>query len=256
MVLLIFLLIFVRSQYLECPQFTCKPASLPFADDTCIYYDNSTYFLRPCSNGYICPPIYTPGNSTCQLSPIPSLLNTSWPGEPCINNSTCAFGYCENEICVGKHWLENCKSSDECDVGLYCKNKKCWPQLPIYTDGCTYDEECENDAGCFVWASESIGTCVKYFTLPRHDMVFNCHDYMSYFCESGTCVGGGGEGKSLCVNKVEARYLGFECDTDSDCPGKNDDWRFYGQCQCSLSHTGKRYCQPFLGDYDGKNYFR
>lgn len=122
--------------------------------------------------------------------------------------------------------------------------------------GCTHDEECVNNAGCYIKPKLAVGVCWEYFTVAKHDWVYDCENYTSKLCESYQCFGSGGNGKSVCVDKVEANYLGFECEENSDCPGDNDDWRFYGDCQCGNNGKAQRYCQPFLGDLDGRNYLK
>lgn len=236
---------------LTCPKYKCKPENLNFEKGTCIYYDNSTYFLETCGRDHYCPAISTPGNSTC--TPKENPTQKSWPGEPCESNSTCAFGYCRNNTCIGKHWLQKCNITDECHVGLFCSKGICWPQFKEDQE-CTQDTDCLNNMKCWRLDSEPTGRCQRYFSFKKRYRIYDCQNYESDLCESGACIAPGGNGKGRCIDKIKPNYLVSSCEENSDCPSKSGDWEFYGNCECGINSEGKRYCKPFLGSEEGTSY--
>lgn len=248
--LIILLLSSVNSQSIQCLKYKCKPKSMIFNANTCIYTTSDTAYVSACKDSDYCPKV-TQGNSTCILKP-PSSDTKNYPGEPCERDSDCIYPNCISKICTGKHWLEKCESSVECHVGLYCNyNKICWVQKEEYSR-CTSDSECKNNMGCNFWTYSDEGECRKYFSLSKKEWVFNCENHVSLLCKSGSCGGPGGKG--VCIDGIKPRYLDPKCKKDEDCKGESYGWQFYSECECGMNEDGYGYCRPYTGDYLGQLY--
>lgn len=235
----------------SCNLYSCKPSTMSFSEGTCVYPSKSSYYLSPCPNSQQCS-VAKSGNSTCN-NPIPPIPQPSYPGESCITSADCEYGQCENKICIGNHWLEPCTSTSQCHVGLYCLDSICWFQRDEYEE-CSQDTDCKNNMGCYIKNINNLGYCVKYYSLPEKDWVYNCNNQRSDFCESGNCAGPGGKG--VCIDGIKPRYLQTTCKKDSDCIGEGFGWEFYSTCECGYNGKGTMYCQPFLGDYLGVEYLK
>jgi hypothetical protein len=221
-----------------------------FKPSTCLYIKSSTAYVSSCEDSEYCPKV-TQGNSTCILKPTPS-EEKGFPGEACSRDRDCLYPNCQKGTCVGKHWLESCEASFECDVGLYCNQEKiCWVQKEEYSR-CSRDSECKNNMACNFWTRADDGECRRYFSLKNKEWVFNCEDHNSLLCHSGNCGGPGGKG--VCIDGIKPRYLDPSCESNEDCPGESYGWQFYSSCDCGLNSKGKGFCRPFLGDYLGKEY--
>lgn len=240
------------SQGLSCPKYECKPSNMIFSKDTCLYSQGSTNYLSSCSAKEYCP-LVTTKNSTCTTSPEPS-DNPLYPGETCSKDLDCLSDDCLNQVCVGKPENSTCEESSECDVGLYCSRDFICEAQKDELDYCHKDTDCKNNMGCYKWDYEKHGQCIKYYSLPRKEFVFDCEDNFSLFCESGNCGGPGGKG--VCIESIKPRYLLYACESDEDCVGESFGWQFYGECECGLNPTGTAYCKPFLGDYIGLQYLK
>ena len=236
-----------------CPKYSCKPKSMKFSQDTCIYYADDQYYLNTCSSPlWYCLPNHSKLNSTCSTPPPDPKPSLAYPGEPCKKDSDCMYPQCTNKVCVGKRWLEPCKENYECDVGLYCDdNDICWVQKGK-DSRCKSDYDCQNNMGCNIFYLDDPGYCNEYYSLKSKQWVFNCQNYESNFCESGNCGGPGGKG--VCIDGIKPRYLDPKCNQDEDCPGESFGWQFFSTCECGYNGDGQKYCKAFLGDYLGKLY--
>lgn len=251
--MLIFYLLFqAHSLDATCPKYSCKPESMIFTPNTCIYSTSDQYYLDPCKTSLPYCKQVSEGNSTCSISPPPPEPTPAYPGEYCNKDSDCLYPQCINNTCIGKHWLEPCKYNYECNVGLYCDSQNvCWLQKDEYSS-CENDYECENNMGCNKWNYEYPGECRRYYTLSNKEWVYNCQNYQSNFCSSGNCGGPGGKG--ICIDGIKPRYLDPQCEEDEDCPGESFGWQYYSTCECGYNGDGKKYCKAFLGDYIGRLY--
>ena len=235
----------------SCSMYSCKPSNMIFSEGTCIYPSGTSYFLSACSNSEVCP-VESVKNSTC-IAPTPTPQQPSWPGEYCISTQDCEYGNCIDKVCIGKHWLESCNSTSECHVGLFCLNSTCWPQREEF-QACQQDTDCKNNMGCYIRRIGRDGYCLTYYSLSQPQWVYNCQGQYSSFCESGNCGGSGVKG--ICIDGIKPKYLQPKCSVNSDCIGESFGWEFYSTCQCGYNSKGTKYCQPFLGDYIGKQYLQ
>lgn len=234
----------------SCPKFQCKPRSMHFDTDTCIYKSHDTNYIHPCSSGQYCNATFTETNSTCVSPPIEEGI--SYPGEHCQTNDTCKFGYCLDSICRGKHWLETCTSTDECNAGLFCRKSTCWPLL-TEAEACISDNECQNHLGCYKRPWEDKGECVPYFIVDSGYRTYDCINYTSRFCKSMTCMSPGGTGKGLCIDPPHSsKHLLDSCEKNSDCYAESKNYEFFSKCRCGLNSESQKYCSPFLGDESGQ----
>jgi hypothetical protein len=233
-----------------CPKYKCKPNSMHFDIETCIFTQESTTYVHACSTGLYCNASQRSGNSTCTL-PKPE-VGIAYPGENCYSDASCKIGYCMGNICRGKHWLQECAKNEECNVGLFCRKSVCWPLLKE-GETCRHDDDCQNHLGCFKSSSQSTGECMEYFSLSTGSRVFDCQKYTSKFCKTLSCMSPGGDGKGLCIDAPQSsKHLLDTCKYNSDCYGETDKYEFYGRCRCGLNSNGQKYCVPFLGDESGK----
>ncbi|CAG9324808.1 unnamed protein product [Blepharisma stoltei] len=229
----------------QCPAYECNNNQKPLTHDTCVYYDDNTYYLQPCTTqGTYCPPITSPGNSTCTTTPAPVAKATSWPGEPCNNLNLCAYGTCKNGICVGADNGSPCTMHDDCNPGLRCSNYHCSPQLNSGDTGCSTDYDCQNNVGC------DQGTCRTYLGRKGTDLIASCSTYgTSLLCESLHCY------NNVCISPLKSSQpIPTKCTNTTSCLSQS--WDFFGQpqqfekdCTCGYnSGNGYGYCPLFSND--------
>ena len=233
-----------------CEKFACNDDSYQIVDNQCIYYDaiNITYFVQVCSNATeetYCPQSFE-SNSTCTLPPEPH-IGLSWPGEYCLQQNWCKYGYCSNHTCMAQVLGAQCVEHDECNPGLRCFNQTCQAQLKIGEPGCDTDADCVNYAGC------DAGTCRGYFTIPNMEYVGMCENSTSFLCQSGFCYFG------TCLDPpLSDMALPISCVSQFDCLSSThfaaEGIKFYTECECGYNPTGQQYCEPFMGDLPMQGY--
>ena len=227
-----------------CEKYVCNDDTFQILDTQCIYYDavNITYVIQGCSNDTInsyCPPSYE-SNSTCTVPPEPNVA-LSWPGEYCLKQNWCKYGYCVNNTCVGQVMGAQCEGHGECNPGLRCLNNVCQTQLQIGDSGCETDQDCVNNAGC------DADTCRGYFTIPSMQYVGMCENSTSLLCETGFCYFG------TCLDPpLSQMELPVACVSQFDCLSNThfaaEGIKFYTDCVCGYNSVGQQYCEPFIGD--------
>lgn len=247
---LLFLLTASLAQSQSCHKYMCNDGSNDFLPSTCIFYLNATdtFYLDPCdpsSSISYCTPISSPGNSSCIAMP-PSAKGLSYPGEPCYNNDTCAYGYCYDSVCRGNGTAQNCTSSYDCDFGNFCDTSYSQPicriQLPIGNPFCIADEMCVNNAQCV------FGICTKVMSALEGETASNCYSNSSMICASTQCYNG------YCLGYPKSDYaLPKLCSNDTQCYSNsynNDPYylTFYSECTCGYNANGYAYCGLFPGD--------
>ncbi|CAG9328665.1 unnamed protein product [Blepharisma stoltei] len=255
MLLFLFPLIFLASA--QCNIYQCKPQKVEFEPDQCIFnFTATTYYLSLCPEDQYCPPITSPGNSSCEA--IPNTPQQAWPGETCNVNITCAFGTCQNKFCQGKTVGTACTQTGECNPGLYCSTttNKCATQITIGGNGCHNDYECVNNAGCNI-TGDGTGQCVGYLSVEVDDEIAQCANHYNLLCESTLC--GTINGTNVCGSSVaSASIIPMMCTSDGDCFSEGDPALGIGygsSCQCSYGFQGIKYCGLFPGDPIASNYF-
>ena len=153
-----------------------------------------------------------------------------------------------------------CKSSSECDVGLYCKSVNyvftCQPLLQAYQNGCGSDYDCENYCGCVYTALGPPGTCIPYFSLAIGQPVHCSNTGISYLCQSGACFPSNNNIIGLCTYApVSTSPIPASCTSSSSCTGQNSlQQTFQGTCTCGYNNNGASYCSVFVGDPPGVAY--
>lgn len=228
----------------DCYSYQCSSKKLP--QDSCIIYQDDTFYLQECNSGFYCPPIFSPGTSTCVRKPDPELA-TSWPGEKCNDNSTCAYGYCKDDHCVGKEFNQTCIINDECNPELRCYKGICDYLLTAGDKGCKTDYDCENVCGC------NGGVCNYYFSKYEGDEV-SCINNSSLICNSGMCYAG------YCLAYIQNdNPIPFTCTDNSQCSSSHyssiqNPFKFYTECKCGYNKNADAYCDLFPGDIPYKMY--
>ncbi|CAG9316535.1 unnamed protein product [Blepharisma stoltei] len=252
---LLFLIIGVS--YALCPSYQCKPRTMPFKDNICVFYDEHTltYRINPCEDPFQRYCIFNPlQNSTCSVSSKKSLIQ-KYPGEKCSTDEDCRypyFGGCTDEICLGSIKDGYCSDSSFCSPGLYCKYNTCISQLQD-GDQCTYDYECQNGSGC------DGNICKKYFSAKLNEEVNTCKDNVNYICESTLCYTNATTSFSYCITPLARRNKSPECLSDNDCYSRVDrksGVMLKSECQCGMNPDGKQYCGILPGDVEFMYYIR
>lgn len=239
------------SAQMSCPAYVCKPETLNMNRATCTFYQNFTYYLQVCDFGYYCDLTSGTLNSTCEwpTQPInPPVVN--WVGEYCNYMTFCKHGNCYEGLCRGIAVDELCSSNADCDIGLFCKAGTCMEQIEEGEQGCVYDTDCVNSAGC------NSGVCTAYFSIDEGEMVSNCTGNINLLCESSYCIQS--LSSFVCLPSLTSQgELPVSCTGNQDCmsaPTK------YGSiatnCTCGKNPLGTAYCPLFLGDSPGQDYLK
>lgn len=244
-----------------CASYMCKPANMTMSPNTCLHFQNNTYYLQSCAQRTdgltYCPTLldYQLDDNQCQ-KPVPEQPGYLYPGEKCSSNSSCVNNICSEStgLCVGLNQGVSCIYSGQCAAGLFCNDDDgyCVPQKNA-GDSCALNEECSNSQGCNKTMGQT-GVCLPYFSVPVGGFVDACYGSSSYFCATGTCEMGN-FGKGICISPIVSNSpLPMTCHYDSDCVGTSGSLSFQSSCQCGYTTTGTAYCYPFLGDSVGQDY--
>jgi hypothetical protein len=270
--LFFFMLALAESSSPNCPKYSCKSGSQSFSEGTCVYYSNSTGYDRYTT--LKCPKtgintycnIVIGANSTCVPPPAPA---PRLPGEECnatiscAQNLACNMSACNDpKNCMGKCQgavaFSKCDSTDQCDVGLFCKNELCVAQIEIFsnTQECTDDSQCVNNAGCNGTVA-SPGLCVGYFNISDYDYVASCTNNQSLLCNSGYCVNY--QNANRCFGSAtNNRPNPYVC-SKNDCRSYNDDnlgdLYIPGTCTCGYNSERTMVCSIFNQDKESTRYF-
>ncbi|CAG9326020.1 unnamed protein product [Blepharisma stoltei] len=245
-----------------CPSYICKPSSMAFAADTCLYYTNEalTYYARECSGNKLCKYATGSNNKTCEDETLS--FGHSWVGEKCKTNKDCFKGVssgCVDGTCQGTPMGQSCTSIYQCYPGNSCINKQCIPLIEIGQKGCSSDFDCVNNGACNVTSGNpQTNTCYEVFSFEPHSPVGDCNNNQSMLCKYTTCA----------LNKADYNYYCTEmlvsdpepaslCDVNQNrCPAKPDN--FFNPpyvanqyCACGYNSEGNSYCNLFLGDGPG-----
>lgn len=238
-----------------CWSYKCKTNTTNLNTNTCLYPDFmlSTYFLNPCElSSTYCPTFSSSTNNATCTAINPILALNSYPGEPCIQTSDCAYGSCTLNKCVGLPIGSSCTSHAQCDANLRCANKVCTGLIDTLKTGCTSDYDCYPDSGCNI--TGTLGTCLKYFSQSNGAYVSNCtrakQGGTSFLCGTNVCLKRSFFNDiGVCVDApMSLNRHPILCETEYDCPGKSLSNNFYSDCTCGLNEFGNSYCEPMYGD--------
>ena len=256
-------LLLTMSSVLEspnCAKYACASSSQPpavLSSSTCVFYNASSnsYLSGACDDHYskYCQLQYA-ANSTCTLMPEPEPL-TSWPGEACLNDTSCLSGNCLGGVCYGVGFNETCENDYDCSPGLFCNNTVC-EFLSNLKETCASDYDCLNNAGC------NFGLCTPYLSLGDGTAVDMCNDFANLLCQSTLCLTDSGTGKSYCLGTMTSKAaLPASCTNSLTCVSNTDPkWTgtnpgvLYSACTCGYNPTGMSYCAAFPGDPVGVTY--
>jgi hypothetical protein len=241
----------ISAANLTCPAYTCAPSN----NSACLYFSPSvnTNYLSPCAETSFASS-YCPWDNSLQdkylnvtCSAPPQFLGRL-PGDRCFNSLDCLSGVCNKTTCIGQGLNQPCNDTEECDVGMRCK-QTCVPLLRIGEQGCETDFDCNINAGCNL--EGKTGSCTRLFSLDIGERV-NCNSTIGFsnLCKSATC------------NQTDAGYctyppvshkaLPIQCTSDSDCYGVNNNSEtVQSVCSCGFNPTGASYCSPLTGDPPG-----
>jgi hypothetical protein len=237
------LLLITHAAALTCHPYQCAPSDLTMEPTQCISYLNQTYFTKPCEDNYYCPQTQPEADASCEL--IQHDTQKLNPGANCTQNIDCVSNNCLNSHCIGADINQPCESTQDCNPGLYCKDKLCKELLKVKETGCLVDYDCVNNAGCNI--NEDVGTCLEYFSIEAGDTVSSCENNLNRLCANYRCDG------SVCISAVESYITPpVYCSADSSCSSRLDPVtkKFYtGTCECAYSTKGLSYCSLFPGDY-------
>jgi hypothetical protein len=234
-----------------CYEFSCENSVLNSTDDKCIFTNSSSFFVSTCEGELHCE-VPGSGQEGYCLKTVTSLETLPYPGESCTDS--CRYGTCEEETCKGKSKETSCSKTQECDVGLSCRENLCLPLIEEDESGCYNDYDCVNNAGCSKINSDGSGKCIKYFSINKGDEVDTCYGNKNLLCESGSC---GLYGKNfVCLselkNSLESPYV---CQTSDYCYSESDSFtgiKLTNKCRCGLN--GNAYCGLFNGDPETSDY--
>ena len=148
----------------NCPVYKCLEGSnignkCKITTDT---EDITTIQVKSCNKGKKC-------NSDGICDKPVNLL----PGDVCESNEQCKSNLCDSSRCKGFDKDEYCYHHSMCDVGYFCLDKKCTPQVD---SGDKYGDDymCQTNEGC------NKGQCIPYYSLTIGEETES-----SKYCESG-----------------------------------------------------------------------
>ena len=227
----------------QCPIYTCGQSS---TSGQCSIFSSTsglnTYQVTPCIGGLICN-FVNQNSSSCSNPPI----NSRNPGEICYSNSDCASNSCVSSLCAGKALGVTCKTSTDCNVGLYCNNNTktntltCATQLKAGSS-CTLSQQCQNNALC------DDGVCTVLFTGSSSTktpdtttIIFNVG--LAPICSSGFATNS--SGVYTCAPAPVSNFTNVtSCVLGTNCVSKNG----VSSKPCACGYDGNGYCPLFEGD--------
>ena len=218
----------------DCLNYTCNINPVDLGEVCAAQYINKLE-LNKCKENSVCERIEYDNPSTCVKLEISkgSLL----PGERCDANDQCISEDCNKEdsisVCKGKLKGKDCERTNQCDRGLYCKDKKCEET----GEGCN-----DNGEGC---SANEICTkkdkkCVKIASKKNNEDSSVPAECQSYYHKDGKCI----EGPKL-KNLYER-----ECPEDGKCRYLIGGNEINTTCVCVKDNIKKKRCAPGRGDID------
>ena len=169
----------------KCLVHQCETNTLNSTDDICISLDSSKVYVSTCEGDLHCE---VPGSGQagyCQSKVVSSLNSLPYPGESC--SDLCRYGTCSDGVCQGNSKETYCGKTQDCDVGLSCRENLCLSLISVGEKGCYNDYDCVNNAGCSSVNSDGSGKCIRYFSVNEKDEVDTCYGSKNLLCESGNC---------------------------------------------------------------------
>ncbi|CAG9326019.1 unnamed protein product [Blepharisma stoltei] len=246
-----------------CPSYICKPPSMAFTANTCLYNNKeaSTSYARECPDNKLCVYADESNNKTCTDAVLS--FGQSFVGEKCKTNADCYNGFsasnCANGICQGYSASHFCTSLYQCMPGNSCIKGICSPQIEIGQKGCSSDYDCVQNGACNVTSElPETNTCYEVFSFDPHSPVGYCYNQQSMLCKYTTCAQNGADGNYYCTSlQVSDSKPASLCSSDqSDCTSKPDN--FFNPpyvanqyCACGYNSEGNAYCNLFIGDGPG-----
>jgi hypothetical protein len=99
-----------------------------------------------------------------------------------VDGYNCMSNYCKIETgCFGNSKDSNCHTSDDCDIGLYCRKSINWPYQTTCTSLRGEYEECDNDFECkihqYCWYNSKVQkvagkkTCMPIYAKADGDVL-------------------------------------------------------------------------------------
>eukprot|EP00361_Fabrea_salina_P001189 CAMPEP_0202428950 /NCGR_PEP_ID=MMETSP1345-20130828/2835_1 /ASSEMBLY_ACC=CAM_ASM_000843 /TAXON_ID=342563 /ORGANISM="Fabrea Fabrea salina" /LENGTH=801 /DNA_ID=CAMNT_0049040067 /DNA_START=230 /DNA_END=2632 /DNA_ORIENTATION=+ len=178
--------------------------------------------------------------------------NQAYPGEICTSDSECVYGNCVLGKCEGKAKFDKCSKSEECNVGLYCRQGIC-NSLRRADETCSNDYDCVPNTFCLL--NSGSGTCKPYFSMKLNQEVPCPKSGFSYYCETGTCFNPGNSTTGYCAKAPTSKSFAKECLISDDCSASNEDGEnFPGECMCGFNSEGQSYCAAHAADEPGVKY--
>ena len=228
--------IFISFAILLCILSLCTPQCTVYkcnnSTDDCKVFnaDDNSYSIKKCKTiDEKCEYDETTNKGTCKY------LAASLPaGEKCVNDTVCITGKCDG-VCQGKKETEDCSSNEECNIGLYCKDKKCKKVLAV-NDACTDEDECGYDSLCYD------GKCQKMLSFPSGTEISS--NIYTIMCETNKAINI--EGKFYCG---ETTLL----EKQKECASEQTTCTYaatYGKltaevtelCACNAQYKDKKFC--------------
>ncbi|CAG9333822.1 unnamed protein product [Blepharisma stoltei] len=252
-----------------CPIYACKPDNVPFANDTCVFYDSktNTNLCSPCKDSST----YCEFNFNSNFSCIPIVEyehGESNPGEKCRTLSDCDDAFvlsCTDGVCQGTVAGKSCDSATFCNPGLGCISGTCQPLTKSGSKGCLSDFDCENGAGCNITNALDFSSnlCIEYGSVVAHEIISTCINSVNNLCEYTYCAPY--KGLFACTSQLKTvGNIPAACAAENaQCTSTSDDFFdppfSFSQpgCQCAYTETGTElYCDLFNGDAQYMAYYK
>lgn len=250
---------------MSCPKYVCNDPSqavnTELEPDQCVLYEGDTYYVQPCNSTSgltYCPAVYESDSFCLPLGP--SNAQTAYPGEPCTGDSTCAYGLCEEGLCIANSTASFCSEPEDCNAGLTCRPvglaniNRC--ELPLTVGNkCQQDSDCINNAGC------NNTVCTPYFRQQEGDAIDKCAPTGGNYGWSNFCAGVMCHG-SVCLKALNSTGDPPQpCTTHLNCTNShysygNFSLPLYTECQCGMNMNGTAYCGLFPGDEIAVQYYQ
>ena len=176
-------------------------------------------------------------------------IKIRYPGESCdpdndIFGSDCKFGprHCDRErkLCKGQGVGNTCRSSSDCQNGLFCGLGLCQKTRSV-GDRCDTDADCGHTAFCYFSNLRNLhGVCTRYMGLKVGQKAawklsngIWTHNDPHIFCETFYADVNG-----VCAEGFKSPNKGMLCEGNSDCENSIGE-EFY--CRCTYKGDEK-YC--------------